>query len=91
MSSATLRCNAYFESILPATLPRQEPKVAESGVYRVASRKGFDAKNVLASLRVNIEFVRAMTSNGSPLLAEALEEIEAATARLDHIVAELAG
>jgi hypothetical protein len=89
MSSATMRCNAYFESILPATEPRTT--VAESGVYRVASRKGFDAKNVLASLRVNIEFVRAMTSNGSPLLAEAQAEIESATARLDHIVAELAG
>ena len=93
MSSATLRCRSYFDSALPATLLREDvsSKVTESGVYRMASRKGYDAKNVLATLRVNVEFVRSMLgSNGSSLLADALADIDAAAERLDHIVAEMA-
>lgn len=93
MSSATMRCRSSTDSAMPATLPREDfaSKVTESGVYRMPSRKGYDARNVLARLRVNIEFVRSMLgSHGSSLLAEALEDIDDAAERLDHIVAELA-
>ena len=89
MSSATMRCETFALEPLPDTRPRTDAVTSDSGVYRVASRRGYDARNVLAVLRVNVDFVRSMLRDAaSPRVADALEEIATAADRLDALVAD---
>ncbi len=91
MSSATMRCETFPSERLPETQPRRESAVTfDSGVYRVAARRGHDARNVLASLRVNVDFVRSVLRDvASDNVLDALDDVFEAAARLEGIVADI--
>ncbi|HEY8072610.1 MAG TPA: hypothetical protein VIF62_00830 [Labilithrix sp.] len=92
MSSATMRCATLFASDerLPETQPRSEAVTFDSGIYRMASRRGFDARNAIGTMRVNVEFLRAMLAgSASENVVDALDDIFAAADRLETIVDDI--
>ena len=91
MSSATMRCETFGSERLPETQPRTDAVTFDSGIYRTASRRGYDARNVLGSMRVNVEFLRAMLrDSASENVLDALDDLFDAADRLDGIVADIA-
>jgi len=86
MSRTTLR--AAYEPA-PETLPSND---VPSGIFPVGQTptSAYEAKNLLAALRMNLSFVRTILDGEcSAILEEALGDITASVDRLERAVAEL--